>query len=207
MRSKRSGARLCERRAGRRAGRSCPCRPTGTPSRGRRPRSCEKSAIAWPTWRRSRLLQLVRLELRAAPGVRGSPRRCSAGSGTPAAARRPAGLSSRSSRCQDHRVRARVALQRNPLCVQASSTPAVAGHRPRARGREAVQTILIANPKGGSGKTTLATNVAGWLAGKRQRVVLADVDPQRSATAMAGAAAAAVSGDRRRGRRASGRRT
>src|SRR5438309_3098563 len=45
-----------------------------------------------------------------------------------------------------------------------------------------VQTIVIANPKGGSGKTTLATNVAGWLAGKRQRVVLADADPQRSAS-------------------------
>ncbi|GIK87241.1 MAG: cobyrinic acid a,c-diamide synthase [Betaproteobacteria bacterium] len=45
-----------------------------------------------------------------------------------------------------------------------------------------MQTILIANPKGGSGKTTLATNVAGFLAGKRQRVVLADEDPQQSAT-------------------------
>ena len=45
-----------------------------------------------------------------------------------------------------------------------------------------MRTILVANPKGGSGKTTLATNVAGWLAGKRQRVVLADHDPQRSAT-------------------------
>jgi chromosome partitioning protein len=45
-----------------------------------------------------------------------------------------------------------------------------------------VQTILIANPKGGSGKTTLATNIAGWLAGKRQRVALADADPQRSAS-------------------------
>ena len=43
-----------------------------------------------------------------------------------------------------------------------------------------MHTIIIANPKGGSGKTTLATNVAGWLAGKRQRVVLADFDPQRS---------------------------
>jgi chromosome partitioning protein len=43
-----------------------------------------------------------------------------------------------------------------------------------------MQTILVANPKGGSGKTTLATNVAGWLAGKRQRVALADHDPQRS---------------------------
>jgi chromosome partitioning protein len=43
-----------------------------------------------------------------------------------------------------------------------------------------VQTLLIANPKGGSGKTTLATNIAGMLAGKRQRVVLADEDPQQS---------------------------
>ena len=46
-----------------------------------------------------------------------------------------------------------------------------------------MQTILVANPKGGSGKTTLATNVAGWLAGKRQRVVLADHDPQQSVDA------------------------
>jgi chromosome partitioning protein len=45
-----------------------------------------------------------------------------------------------------------------------------------------LQTILVANPKGGSGKTTLATNVAGWLAGKRQRVALSDADPQRSAS-------------------------
>ena len=45
-----------------------------------------------------------------------------------------------------------------------------------------MQTILVANPKGGSGKTTVATNVAGWLAGKRQRVAIADHDPQRSAT-------------------------
>lgn len=45
-----------------------------------------------------------------------------------------------------------------------------------------MRTILVANPKGGSGKTTLATHLAGWLAGKRQRVVLADHDPQRSAT-------------------------
>ena len=43
-----------------------------------------------------------------------------------------------------------------------------------------MQTIVIANPKGGSGKTTLATNIAGWIAGKRQRVVLTDADPQRS---------------------------
>ena len=45
-----------------------------------------------------------------------------------------------------------------------------------------MQTLLVANPKGGSGKTTLATNVAGWLASRKQRVVLADFDPLRSAT-------------------------
>jgi chromosome partitioning protein len=45
-----------------------------------------------------------------------------------------------------------------------------------------LQTILVANPKGGSGKSTLATNIAGWLAAKRQRVVLGDTDPQRSAS-------------------------
>ncbi len=45
-----------------------------------------------------------------------------------------------------------------------------------------MHTIIIANPKGGSGKTTLATNIAGWLAGKRQRVVLADFDAQRSSS-------------------------
>ena len=45
-----------------------------------------------------------------------------------------------------------------------------------------MHTIIIANPKGGSGKTTLATNIAGWLAGKRQSVVLADFDAQKSST-------------------------
>ncbi|MBK9605380.1 MAG: ParA family protein [Betaproteobacteria bacterium] len=43
-----------------------------------------------------------------------------------------------------------------------------------------MHTIIIANPKGGTGKSTLATNIAGWLAAKRQRVVLADFDAQHS---------------------------
>jgi chromosome partitioning protein len=41
-------------------------------------------------------------------------------------------------------------------------------------------TILVANPKGGAGKTTIATNLAAYLAGKRQRVVIKDMDRQRS---------------------------
>ena len=44
-----------------------------------------------------------------------------------------------------------------------------------------MHTIIVANPKGGTGKTTLAANIAGWLAAKKQRVVLADFDMQRSA--------------------------
>jgi chromosome partitioning protein len=45
-----------------------------------------------------------------------------------------------------------------------------------------MQSLVVANPKGGSGKTTLATNVAGWLAGRKQRVVLADFDPLRASS-------------------------
>lgn len=45
-----------------------------------------------------------------------------------------------------------------------------------------MNSILIANPKGGSGKTTLATNLAGYFATRGRRVVLADLDRQQSAT-------------------------
>ncbi|MEP6606626.1 MAG: ParA family protein, partial [Nitrosospira sp.] len=37
-----------------------------------------------------------------------------------------------------------------------------------------MRTILVANPKGGCGKTTLATNLAAYLAGQNQRVVMWD---------------------------------
>ena len=43
-------------------------------------------------------------------------------------------------------------------------------------------TILIANPKGGAGKSTLSTNIAGMLASTKQRVVIMDLDKQQSAT-------------------------
>lgn len=41
-------------------------------------------------------------------------------------------------------------------------------------------SILVANPKGGSGKTTLATNLASAFAARGERCCLADVDRQHS---------------------------
>jgi chromosome partitioning protein len=43
-----------------------------------------------------------------------------------------------------------------------------------------MRTILVLNAKGGSGKTTLATNLAGYYASEGARVALADFDPQGS---------------------------
>jgi len=45
-----------------------------------------------------------------------------------------------------------------------------------------MKTILIANPKGGSGKTTLSTNIAGHLASVGHRVMMLDMDRQKSST-------------------------
>jgi len=45
-----------------------------------------------------------------------------------------------------------------------------------------LNTILVANPKGGSGKTTLTVNIAGYLANRGQHVALLDLDRQQSAS-------------------------
>jgi len=40
--------------------------------------------------------------------------------------------------------------------------------------------VVVANPKGGVGKSTLSTQIAGYFAARNQRVMLGDVDRQQS---------------------------
>ena len=44
-----------------------------------------------------------------------------------------------------------------------------------------MQVTVVANPKGGVGKSTLATNLAGFFARRGESVMLGDVDRQQSA--------------------------
>ena len=50
------------------------------------------------------------------------------------------------------------------------------------KGRQKMRTILILNPKGGCGKSTIATNIAGYFAIRGKNVSLADCDLQRSSS-------------------------
>jgi chromosome partitioning protein len=52
--------------------------------------------------------------------------------------------------------------------------------------------IVIANPKGGAGKSTLSTNLAGYFAAQGQQVLLGDADRQQSARGWLGIRPAAA---------------
>ena len=43
-----------------------------------------------------------------------------------------------------------------------------------------MRAVLVANPKGGAGKTTLATNLSGHYANLGRKVTLCDLDRQQS---------------------------
>jgi len=49
-----------------------------------------------------------------------------------------------------------------------------------------MRSVLVANPKGGAGKTTLATNIAGALSNRGESVTLWDLDRQRSSLSWLG---------------------
>ena len=58
-----------------------------------------------------------------------------------------------------------------------------------------MRSIMVLNSKGGSGKSTVATNLASYYATQGKRVVLVDLDPQSSSSrhAPAGVPPSAVS--------------
>ncbi|MCG2578886.1 ParA family protein [Dechloromonas sp. XY25] len=43
-----------------------------------------------------------------------------------------------------------------------------------------MRAVLVANPKGGAGKTTLATNLSGYFASQGKKTTLCDLDRQQS---------------------------
>ena len=51
------------------------------------------------------------------------------------------------------------------------------------KGTRGLHKIVVLNPKGGSGKTTLAFNLAGYLASTGRRVGLLDMDRQGASAA------------------------
>ena len=43
-----------------------------------------------------------------------------------------------------------------------------------------MKVVVVANPKGGAGKSTLSTNIAGYFASQGHQVMLGDADTQQS---------------------------
>jgi chromosome partitioning protein len=75
-----------------------------------------------------------------------------------------------------------VSIQRADGRAATSSPDGFTTEGRRARGSEEPTRILVLNPKGGCGKTTVATNLACWYAHAGRQVSLVDHDAQGSST-------------------------
>lgn len=67
-------------------------------------------------------------------------------------------------------------------CVGSSPTVNPPANTPEAPAAEPLRRIVVLNPKGGSGKTTIATNLASHFAVEGYKPTLMDFDPQGSST-------------------------
>ena len=68
-------------------------------------------------------------------------------------------------------------------CCNMATGQVICRHTTTVRGLFAVvRKIVVLNPKGGSGKTTIATNLAAYYASLGQYTVLMDYDSQGSST-------------------------
>ena len=73
-----------------------------------------------------------------------------------------------------------VADRRRQSWAPGRNSPGASHSGAEAKGQPPMMVVLVANTKGGCGKTTVATNLAAALASHGQRTALADADRQRS---------------------------